>query len=130
MEHRDFAVVAILGDARYSYFVPLGKVRLGFSAGLLLFFRLPIPLFADASADFGPALGYLLARALYPETELSVRFPILPACDLQVAVRAGWPWFHLWDGEPYALWDQLIVSGVLGVVYKLPAKKAEEKAEP
>ena len=76
----------------------------------------------DASADFGQSLIYLLARAAYPETELSVRFPLLPAFDLDFAVRAGWPWFHLWDGEPYAFWDQLIVSGVLGVVYKLPAK--------
>jgi hypothetical protein len=123
LEHRGYAVPAVLGDARWSLFVPLGqKVRLGFSAGALLFLRVPIPLFPDASADFGQSLLYLLVRSVYPETGLSVRFPLLPAFDLEVGVRAGWPWFHLWDGEPYAFWDQLIVSGVLGVVYKLPAK--------
>jgi len=123
LEQRDYGVLAVLGDARWSLLIPIGqRVRLGFSAGLLLFLRLPIPLFPDASADFGRSLVYLLARAAYPETQLSVRFPLLPAFDLEVGVRAGWPWFHLWDGEPYAFWDQLIVSAVLGVVYKLPAK--------
>jgi hypothetical protein len=127
LEQRDFGVPLILGDARLGLYVPLGKrVRLGLAAGLLLFLRVPIPLFRDASASFGSALGYLLARAFYPETELSVRFPILPAFDLDVKVRAGWPWFHLWDGEPYAFWDQLLVTGMLGVVYKLPAKKAAD----
>jgi hypothetical protein len=130
LEHRGYAVPAVLGDARWSLFVPLGqKVRLGFSAGLLLFLRVPIPLFPDASADFGQSLIYLLARAAYPETELSVRFPLLPAFDLNFSVRAGWPWFHLWDGEPYAFWDQLIVSGVLGVVYKLPARTRTPAAD-
>jgi len=127
LEQRDFLALAALGDARFSLFVPIGqKVRLGFSAGLLLFLRLPIPLFADASPDFGPSLLYLLARAAYPETALSVRFPLMTAFDLEIGVRAGWPWFHLWDNEPYAFWDQLLVSGVLGVVYKLPAKKTAD----
>jgi hypothetical protein len=119
LEQRDFGVPLILGDARAGLHLPLGKrVRLNLTGGLLLFLRVPIPLGPDASANFGSALGYLLARAVYPETELSVRFPILPAFDLDVKVRAGWPWFHLWDGEPYAFWDQLVVTGVLGFVYR------------
>ena len=125
LEQRDYAVLGVLGDARYSLFVPIGqKVRLGFSAGLLLFLRVPIPLFPDASADFGQSLVYLLARTAYPETGLSVRFPLLPAFDLDFEARAAWPWFHLWDGEPYAFWDQLVVRAMLGVVYKLPARNA------
>jgi hypothetical protein len=120
------AVLAVLGDARFSYFVPIGtKVRLAFGGGLLLFLRVPIPLNSGASEDFGQTLMYLLARGLYPEIALSVRFPLLQGFDLEVGARAAWPWFHLWDGERYAFWDQLVVSGVLGVVYKLPAKKAE-----
>ena len=127
LEHRDFAVVAFLGDARAGLRLPIGsKAELGLNAGLLLLLRLPIPLFADASPDFGPSLLYLLARAAYPETALSVRFPLMTAFDLEIGVRAGWPWFHLWDNEPYAFWDQLLVSGVLGVVYKLPAKKTAD----
>ncbi len=129
LEHRDFLTPILLGDARFSLFVPLGreqKVRLGFSAGGLVLLRVPIPLFPDASASFGPSLLYLLARSIYPETALSVRFPILPAFDLEIGARAGWPWFHLIDGEPYAFWDQLLVSAVLGVVYRLPAKKNAE----
>jgi hypothetical protein len=54
-----------------------------------------------------------------------VRFPIMPAFDLEIGARAGWPWFHFLDGEPYAFWDQLLVSGVLGFIYKLPAKKSK-----
>jgi hypothetical protein len=127
IEHRGYLVPIVLGDARFSLFVPIGqKVRLGFSAGGLVFLRVPIPLFPDASADFGQALLYLLARSVYPETALSVRFPLLPAFDLEVGVRAAWPWFHLLDGEPYAFWDQLLVSGVLGFIYKLPAKKSQQ----
>jgi hypothetical protein len=126
LEQRDFGVLGLLGDARYSYYLPIGpKVRLGFSAGLLVFLRVPVPLGSDASADFGPSLVYLLARAAYPQTALSVRFPLLPSFDLDFELRAGWPWFHLWDGEPYPFWDQLIASAVLGVVYKLPARAAE-----
>ncbi len=127
LEQRDFLVLAALGDARWSLFVPLGqKVRLAFSAGALLFLRVPVPLFADASADFGSSLLYLLVRSVYPETALSVRFPLMPSFELEIGARAGWPWFHLWDGEPYAFWDQLLVSGVLGFVYKLPAKKTAD----
>jgi hypothetical protein len=127
IEHRGYLVPIVLGDARLSLFVPIGqKVRLGFSAGALVLLRVPIPLFPDASADFGQALLYLLARSVYPETALSVRFPILPAFDLEIGARAAWPWFHLIDGEPYAFWDQLLVSGVLGFIYKLPAKKSQQ----
>lgn len=126
LEQRDYGVLAILGDARYSWFVPIGpKVRLGFSAGLLLFLRLPVPLGADASADFGSSLLYLLARTAYPETGLSVRFPLLPAFDLDFEARAAWPWFHLLDGEPYPIWDQMLVRVMLGMVYKLPQTKSK-----
>jgi hypothetical protein len=121
-----FGVLAVMGDARFSYFVPIGrKVRLAFGAGLLLFLRIPVPLDPAASEDFGPSLVYLLARTVYPETVFSVRFPIMPAFDLEIGARAGWPWFHFLDGEPYAFWDQLLVSGVLGFIYKLPAKKSK-----
>ncbi len=133
LEQRDYLVPILLGDARWSLFVPLGreqKVRLAFSAGGILLLRVPIPLFPDASADFGSSLLYLLARSFYPETALSVRFPILPSLDLEIGARAGWPWFHLIDGEGYAFWDQLLVSGVLGFVYRLPARKSEPKIEP
>jgi len=127
LEQRDFATPLLLGDIRAGLHLPVGeRVRIDLTAGLLLVLRVPIPLGPDAAADFGQSLMYLLARAAYPETELAVRFPLLPAFDPRLAVRAGWPWFHLWDGEPYAFWDQLIVTGVLGLVYKLPAKNAGE----
>ena len=129
LEHRDFAVPLILADARAGLHLRAGeKVELGLTGGLLLALRIPIPLFPDASADFSSALGYLLARSIYPETELFVRFPVLPAFDFRLSARAAWPWFHFWDGEPYPWWDQLIVSGMLGVVYKLPAKASQTKS--
>jgi hypothetical protein len=121
-----FGTLAILGDARVAAFLPIGeRVRLGLSAGLLLALRVPFPLDPAASEDFGSAFGYLLERAVYPETGLSVRFPILPAFDLEARVRAAWPWFHLWDGEPYPFWDQLAVIGELGGIYRFPARSAE-----
>jgi hypothetical protein len=129
LEQRDFAVPIILADARAGLHLPLGtKVKLGLTGGLLLALRIPIPLAQDAAADFGSALTYLLMRSLYPEAELFVQFPVLPSFDFRVAVRSAWPWFHLWDGEPYGFWDQLIVSGVLGVIYRLPAKTDQTKS--
>jgi hypothetical protein len=128
-EHRDFAVVAILADARAGLLVPLGRsVVLGLAAGLILYLPIPIPLFPDASSELGPALGYMLQRCLYPETELSVRFPILPDLDLRLAARAGFPLLHLLDSEGLPFWDQMIVSGILGVVYRLPVKSAQTKS--
>jgi hypothetical protein len=128
-EHRDFAVVAILADARVGLHVPLGRaVVLGLAGGLILYLPIPIPLFPDASSEVGPALTYMLLRSLYPETELSVRFPILPGLDLRLAARAGWPLLHLFDSERLPFWDQMIVSGVLGVVYRLPAKSGQTKS--
>ena len=83
LEQRDFAVPLILADARTGLHLRVGeKVQLGLTGGLLLALRIPIPLFPDASANFGSALGYLLARSIYPETEFSVRFPVLPAFRL------------------------------------------------
>jgi len=123
LEQRDFVVPLILGDLRAGLHLPMGsKVRLGLTAGLLLALRLPIPLGQDAAENFGSTLTYLLMRAAYPEAEVFVQFPVLPSFDFRVGVRSAWPWFHLWDGEPFAFWDQLLVSGVLGVIWRLPEK--------
>jgi hypothetical protein len=73
-------------------------------------------------------MGYMLQRCLYPEAELSVRFPLLPALDLRLGMRAGFPLLHLLDAEGLPFWDQMIVSGVLGVVYRLPVKSDQTKS--
>lgn len=127
LENRDFVVFGILADARAGLHVTLGRVvTLGLNGGLVLFLRVPVPLFADAGPDFGPTLGYFYgkARALYPETELFVRFPLMEALDLRLAVRAYYPVFHLWDGESLPFWDQFILSGLIGIVYRLPPRKS------
>jgi hypothetical protein len=129
LEHRDFAVVAILADARAGLHFPLGRsVVLGLTGGLILYLPLPIPLFSDAWSKLGPTMAYMMARSLYPETELFVRFPVLPAFDLRLGVRAGWPLLHLFDRQGLPFWDQMIVSGVLGVVYRLPVKTDQTKS--
>jgi len=128
-EFRDFAVAAILADARLAFTIPLGRsISFGLAGGLILYLPIPIPLFSDAWSELGPTLGYMLARSLYPETGLSVRFPILPGLDLRLAARAGWPLLHLLDAEGLPFWDQMIVSGVLGVIYRPPAKGGQTKS--
>jgi len=129
LELRDFAMVAILGDARAGLHIPLGRsVVLSLTGGLIFYLPLPIPLFSDAWPKLGPTLAYMLQRSLYPETEISVRFPLLPDLDLRLGVRAGWPILHMIDGEGLPFWDQMIVSGVLGVVYRLPVKSDQTKS--
>ena len=122
-EHRDFAVTGILGDARLAYGFPVGKkITLGGDFGLALFLRLPIPLFPDASQDFGPTFGYLHGRLrfLYPETGLFARLAILENLDLKLSLRAGWPVYLIWDGEQLPFPEGLLVSGLIGLIWHRP----------
>jgi hypothetical protein len=129
LEHRDFAVAVILADVRAGLHLPLGRsVVLSLTGGLIFYLPLPIPLFPDAWSKLGPTMSYMLLRSLYPETEISVRFPLLPSLDLRLGARAGWPILHMIDGEGLPFWDQMIVSGVLGVVYRLPVKGDQTKS--
>ncbi len=122
-EHRDFAVTGILGDARLAYGFPVGKkITLGGDFGLALFLRLPIPLFPDASQDFGPTFGYLHGRLrfLYPETGLFARLTVLENLDLKLSLRAGWPVYLIWDGEQLPFPEGLLVSGLIGLIWHRP----------
>ena len=123
VEFRDFWVLGLLADARIGYTFRLGQnVALGAHGGLALLLRAPIPLFDDAAPQTGAAMGYLygMARFLYPEAELFGRFRLSEGLALRVSVRGYFPIFHLWDGEGLPFLDQLMVSGLVGIVFTLP----------
>ena len=83
--------------------------------------RVPIPLFADVQDEFGGIFGYFyaMARFIYPETEIFTRFTITEDFDLNISIRAYYPLFHLWDGENLSFFDQFMLGGFIGLVYKL-----------
>jgi len=123
LEHRDFWVQGVLLDARIGLdWQLIPDLRLGLKAGPALLLRVPVPLFADAGEDFGPTLGYLYGtlRFFYPEAELFAGYRILKDFELKLSLRACFPLFHLWDGEGLPFYDQLMIAGLLGVVYTLP----------
>lgn len=125
VEWRDFWVLGLVADARIGYTFHFGEnIGLGLHGGLALLLRVPIPLFDDAAPQTGPAMGYLygMARFLYPEAEVSGRFRLTDSLTLRVSLRGYLPIFHLWDGEGLPFLDQLMVSGLVGVVYALPGK--------
>jgi hypothetical protein len=89
-----------------------------------LLLRAPIPLFDDASSQTGAAMGYLygMARFIYPEVELFGGLRLVEGVALRISLRGYFPLFHLWDGESLPFADQLMVSGLLGIVFTLPQK--------
>jgi hypothetical protein len=129
-EHRDFAMVCILGDFRAVYrFLNRESFSLGADFGLSAFLRIPIPLFPDASENFGKTLAYLYAfRFLYPETGFFGTYNILENIDLKLSLRAYWPLYLLWDGEQLPFPEGLLVSGLISLIWHLPGNKSQTKS--
>lgn len=122
VEHRDFWVPGLLVDTRFGLDLDITKAfALGIDLGLVLLFRLPVPLFDDITDDWSPITIYFYdqARFLYPETEIFARFAVLKNLQLKVALRAYWPAFNLWTGENLPLADQFMLGMLLGFVYQL-----------
>ncbi len=87
-----------------------------------LFLRVPIPLFPDATQDFGRTMGYLHGRLrfLYPETGLFARLAVLENLDLKLSLRSGWPVYLFWDAEQLPFPEGLLVSGLIGLIWHRP----------
>jgi hypothetical protein len=90
-EFRDFAVVCILADIRGAFtFVRRESFSLGADVGLSAFLRAPIPLFSDASENFGDTLTYFYdLRFLYPESGFFGTYRIAENMDLKLSLRAS-----------------------------------------
>ena len=124
-EQRMFLMLAALADLRLATEWPVNeRFSVGGAAGLGLLLRLPVPL--EESSDLGPTLGYLYGRArfLLPETALFTRWKVNERLELRTSLRAYWPVFHFWDGEQLPFADQMILSGLIGLRFTLPASPA------
>ena len=122
LEQLGFWVQGLLLDSRIGIRWRISKTfALGAKAGAVLLIRVPIPLFADVQDEFGGIFGYFyaMARFIYPETEIFTRFTITEDFDLNISIRAYYPLFHLWDGETLSFFDQFMLGGFIGLVYKL-----------
>ena len=130
LDHRDFAVVCILGDFRLAYrFLNRESFSLGTDFGLSAFLRIPIPLFADAAQDFSNTLSYFYAfRFLYPETGFFGTYSILENLDLKLSLRASWPLYLMWDGEDLPFPEGLLVSGLVSLIWHLSPKESQTKS--
>jgi hypothetical protein len=129
-DHRDFAVACILADFRGAYtFLKRDTFTVGTDVGLAAFLRIPIPLFSDATSDFGKTLGYWYPlRFLYPQTGIFSTYSILEDMDLKLSVRAAWPLHLLWDGEDLAFPDGMLVSVLISLIWHLPPKESQTKS--
>ncbi|UCF99793.1 MAG: hypothetical protein JSV89_09700 [Spirochaetaceae bacterium] len=125
-EHRDFAVVCILGDFRLAYsFLKRESFSLGTDFGLSALLRIPIPLFPDASQDYGDTVSYFYAfRFVYPETGIFGTYRIQENIDLKLSLRASWPLYLLWDEEDLPFPEGLLVCGLVSVIWHLPSKES------
>jgi hypothetical protein len=127
VEFRDFWVLGLVADARVGHTFRIGESAfIGARGGLALLLRAPIPLPVSPTAreNLGPTFGYFYgkARFLYPEAEVFGGFPLTDAISLRLSLRGYLPVFHLWDGERLPFGDQLMLSGLVGLTFKLPAK--------
>ena len=123
LEQRDFWVQGILASLRLGPEFMLGeKVSLGLKGGVSLLLRVPVPLFDDATGDWGDLAMYFYQklRFIYPEAGLSATLPLQERLSLRLSVRAYFPLFHLWDGEDTPFTDQLLAGLLLGFLIKLP----------
>jgi hypothetical protein len=125
-EHRDYATVCILSDFRGSYtFLKREPFNLGIDAGLAAFLRLPIPLSSDAVGNLGSTFtDFYVFRFLYPETGIFGTYRILENLDLKLSFRACWPLYLLWSPDDPPFPEGLLVTGLIGLIWKLPPKQS------
>jgi hypothetical protein len=109
-------------------------ISLGAGPHLAFLFRIPTIGWGDASARTGDpdhraaivAYWYENARFLYPGAGLFFNWKMFENIGFYVRLLSLFPLFHAWDGENARFWDQLHISGRVGVrFYFKPASTGE-----
>lgn len=98
-------------------------ISLGPSAHTTFIFRIPITGWGEASARTGDpehrsAISryfYENARFLYPGTGFFFNWKLSGVLGFHARLLALFPLFHAWDGESAKFWDQLCISGRVGI---------------
>jgi hypothetical protein len=130
--YRDYATACILADLRGRWiFLERESLSLGTDVGLSAFLRIPVPLgvSADAGSNFGNTLLYFYPlRFLYPATGVFGVYKITEGLDLKLALRVYWPLHLIWDGEQLPLPEGLLATGLIGLIWRLPATGAQTKS--
>jgi len=95
--------------------------QLQFSAGVSPSMLFRIPTIGYGSPDRGAIISYLYGegRFFYPEVQTSILYRMSDQLHAGFTLRALFPIFHLWDGEPVPFWDQMIFSGMLSLRFNL-----------
>lgn len=110
------ALIGVQGGVRFALSPAL---ELGGSLGMDLLARIPIELANTSTASVegrAQAYGYFygMARFLYPESRIYIKWKVKETNSLLLCVRAMYPVFHLWDGEALSFLDQLMISAGIG----------------
>lgn len=109
-------------------------ITLGAAAHTAFVFRIPTIGWGDASARTGDpehraaiaGYWYQNARFFYPGTGLFFNWKMFDSLGFYVRLLSLFPLFHAWDGEAAPFWDQMCISGRVGVrFYFKPADAGE-----
>jgi hypothetical protein len=117
-ENAEHFVLFTILDALAGYRLKISAaIELGFLAGFSLVLRIPVAYTDTLTGETGNYTSYFYGglRFLYPDTEVSIKWNATTGIGLMFSLKALWPAFHLWDSETLPFYDQLFVSGLLGI---------------
>lgn len=120
-------MISLLLDASFRYLFEVSDtLLLGPSAHLGFIFRIPILGYGLAAGDSSdPTYGssivsyfYSQVRFFLPGVGFRLYWDLFERLGFLFRLTGYFPIFHLWDGEGAPFYDQMIVSGTVGVRFK------------
>jgi hypothetical protein len=115
---------------------PVSRViTLGGALGVDFLLRFPAEfLMADpnTTSDTSSPLAwfYQSGRFVYPEVRLFMKWQATEAVGLVVNLRAWYPLYQLWDGQPFPFPDQFMFAGGIGFAIRLGRAAPAAAAAP
>ncbi len=97
------------------------KVSLGGRFSPSLLFRIPLYGHDQGAETRDELVSYFYGqgRFFYPSLGPELRWRYSETVVCRVYVQLHWPLHHLWDGETEPLWDQMMITGGLGLLIRI-----------
>lgn len=95
------------------------KIALGGHFAATLFLRFPLAGADEGNETRDELFSYFFkaGRFFYPSLGPRMRWRFSDSMSCNLSAQLSWPLHHLWDGEGLPLWDQMIVTGSLGLLF-------------